>query len=126
MSAYGYKSDEFDLIINIEKEQLDVDLAIPLGLVINELLTNSFKYAYENVERPLLKIDLKMDEGLTLEVQDNGPGIDMERWQKAKDSFGKKLIAGLTKQIGGTFQLENQNGSYFKLEIPKEKLKMAA
>ncbi len=126
MSAYGYKSDEFDLKINIEKEQLDVDLAIPLGLIINELLTNSFKYAYENVERPLLKIDLKMDKGLTLEVQDNGPGIDMERWQKAKDSFGKKLIAGLTKQIGGTFQLENQNGSYFKLQIPREKLKMAA
>jgi two-component sensor histidine kinase len=126
MSAYGYKSDEFDLIINIEKEQLDVDLAIPLGLIINELLTNSFKYAYENVKRPLLKIDLKMDRGLTLEVQDNGPGIDMEHWQKAKDSFGKKLIAGLTKQIGGTFQLDNQNGSYFKIQIPQEKLKMAA
>ncbi len=126
MSAYGYKSDEFDLKINVEKEQLDVDLAIPMGLIINELLTNSFKYAYENVERPFLKIDLKMGKGLMLEVQDNGPGIDMERWQKAKDSFGKKLIAGLTKQIGGTFQLENQNGSYFKLEIPQEKLKMAA
>ena len=126
MSAYGYNPEEFDLKINVEKEQLDVDLAIPMGLIINELLTNSFKYAYENVERPLLKIDLKMDKGLTLEVQDNGPGIDMERWQKAKDSFGKKLIAGLTKQIGGTFQLENQNGSYFKLQIPKEKLKTAA
>jgi two-component sensor histidine kinase len=67
-----------------------------------------------------------MDRGLTLEVQDNGPGIDMEHWQKAKDSFGKKLIAGLTKQIGGTFQLDNQNGSYFKIQIPQEKLKMAA
>ena len=126
MSAYGFQSEEFDLEINIEKEQLDVDLAIPMGLIINELLTNSFKYAYQNVERPLLKIDLKMNEGLTLEVQDNGPGIDMERWQKAKDSFGKKLIAGLTKQIGGTFHLEHHKGSYFKLEIPQEKLKMAA
>jgi two-component sensor histidine kinase len=126
MNAYGYKPEDFDLKINVEKEQLDVDLAIPMGLIINELLTNSFKYAYEKVERPLLKIDLKMVKGLTLEVQDNGPGIDMEHWQKAKDSFGKKLIVGLTKQIGGTFQLENQNGSYFKLQIPQEKLKIAA
>jgi two-component sensor histidine kinase len=126
MSAYGYTPDQFDLGINIEKEQLDVDLAIPLGLIINELLTNSFKYAYQKVERPALLISLKTNNGLTLEVQDNGPGIDLERWQKAKDSFGKKLIAGLTKQIGGTFTMENKEGSYFKLQIPQEKLKMAA
>jgi two-component sensor histidine kinase len=126
MSAYGHSPDDFDLKIVVEKEQLDVDLAIPLGLIINELLTNSFKYAYEKVERPSLFISLKTNNGLTLEVQDNGPGIDMERWQKAKDSFGKKLIAGLSKQIGGTYELENKEGSYFKLQIPQDKLKMAA
>jgi two-component sensor histidine kinase len=126
MSAYGHTPDDFDLKIEVEKEQLDVDLAIPLGLIINELLTNSFKYAYQKVERPALLISLKTNNGLTLEVQDNGPGIDMERWQKAKDSFGKKLIAGLSKQIEGTFALENREGSYFKLQIPQEKLKMAA
>jgi two-component sensor histidine kinase len=126
MSAYGHTPDDFDLKIEVEKEQLDVDLAIPLGLIINELLTNSFKYAYGKIERPSLQISLKKNNGLTLEVQDNGPGIDMERWQKAKDSFGKKLIAGLSKQIGGTFALENREGSYFKLQIPQEKLKMAA
>jgi two-component sensor histidine kinase len=126
MSAYGHTPDEFDLKIEVEKEQLDVDLAIPLGLIINELLTNSFKYAYVKIERPSLQISLKKNNGLTLEVQDNGPGIDMERWQKAKDSFGKKLIAGLSKQIGGAFEIENREGSYFKLQIPQEKLKMAA
>jgi two-component sensor histidine kinase len=126
MSAYGHTPDDFDLKIEVEKEQLDVDLAIPLGLIINELLTNSFKYAYQEVERPALLISLKPNHGLTLEVQDNGPGIDMERWQKAKDSFGKKLIAGLSKQIGGTFALENREGSYFRLQIPQEKLKIAA
>ncbi len=126
MSAYGHTPDDFDLRIIVEKEPLDVDLAIPLGLIINELLTNSFKYAYQEIERPSLIISLKTNNGLTLEVQDNGPGIDMERWQKAKDSFGKKLIAGLSKQIGGTFELENRGGSYFKLQIPQEKLKIVA
>jgi two-component sensor histidine kinase len=53
-------------------------------------------------------------------------GIDLVRWQKAKDSFGKKLIAGLSKQIGGQFTMENDNGAKFKLVIPFEKLKIAA
>jgi two-component sensor histidine kinase len=126
MSAYGYHSDDFDLQLNIEREELDVDLAIPLGLIINELLTNSFKYAYVKTEHPALKITLKNNAGLSLEIQDNGVGIDIERWQKAKDSFGKKLIAGLTSQIGGKFTIENNKGTIFKLHIPQEKTKMIA
>jgi two-component sensor histidine kinase len=126
MHAYGYNLEQFDLELYVEQEELDVDTAMPIGLIINELLTNSFKYAYANTAQPLLKISLKNQDGLTLEVQDNGPGIDMEDWQKAKDSFGKKLITGLTKQIGGTMMIENREGSYFCLHIPKEKLKIAA
>jgi two-component sensor histidine kinase len=126
MNAYGYAPDNFDLNLTIEQEFLDVDTAMPIGLIINELLTNSFKYAYENVAHPSLKITLKMDNNLQLDVQDNGKGIDLERWKKAKDSFGKKLIAGLSKQIGGQFTMENNNGAHFKLVVPLEKLKMAA
>lgn len=126
MSAYGFEPEKFNLIIQIEKEMLDVDSAIPIGLIINELLTNSFKYAYKDIDQPLLKITLKQDNGLTLEVSDNGPGVDMERWKKAKDSFGKKLIAGLTKQIGGTFEMENNFGSHFRLHLPQEKMKFVA
>ena len=126
MNAYGYAPDNFDLKLNIEHEFLDVDTAMPIGLILNELLTNSFKYAFNLVEKPCLVINLKLNNQLTLEVQDNGKGIDLDRWQKAKDSFGKKLIAGLTKQIGGQFTMENDNGAKFKLIIPMEKLKIAA
>ncbi len=126
MHAYGYAPDNFDLRLTVEQEFLDVDVAMPMGLIINELLTNSFKYAYENIEKPSLTIALKMNNGLTLDVQDNGVGIDLERWKQAKDSFGKKLIGGLSKQIGGNFTMENNNGAHFKLTIPLEKLKMVA
>ncbi len=117
MNAYGFESNEFDLNISVEKEEMDVDLAIPLGLIINELLTNSFKYAYINIEKPALNISFKGAKDLSLEIKDNGIGIDLNRWNTAKDSFGKKMIAGLVKQIGGEFTIENDKGTVFRLQI---------
>lgn len=126
MSAYGYNCDNFDLDLDIENEELDVDLAMPLGLIINELLTNSFKYAYTKIQHPNLKISIKKNGGLTLEIQDNGIGINIDLWKKTSDSFGKKLITGLTLQLGGTYTIEKSNGTFFKLQIPIEKLKIAS
>ena len=78
MQAYGYQADAFRLQLDIDKQELDVDIAIPLGLIVNELVTNAFKYAYIHQQHPLLRIGLHRDKdpllsGLTLEVQDNGP-----------------------------------------------------
>jgi two-component sensor histidine kinase len=117
MAAYDFEPNKFDLNISVEKEELDVDLAIPLGLIINELLTNSFKYAYSTIEKPALNISLKGNKNLDLEIKDNGIGIDLNRWKTAKDSFGKKLISGLVNQIGGKFTIENDAGTVFKMKI---------
>ncbi|GAB2795694.1 hypothetical protein GCM10027275_46130 [Rhabdobacter roseus] len=119
MEAYGYRADQFDLDIRVEQQELDVDLAIPLGLIMNELLTNSFKYAYHQVPRPALRVALQRENGLTLEVQDNGPGLDLGSWQSEDDtSFGKQLIVSLSEQAGGTMRVENRQGAYFQLHIP--------
>ncbi|MVM35382.1 tetratricopeptide repeat protein [Spirosoma sp. HMF4905] len=127
MRAYDYPADEFDLQLNIELQELDVDMAMPLGLIVNELVTNAFKYAYDktNGKRPLLRIDLrsqsdKSQPGITLEVQDNGPGIDVSDWQQKgnKSSFGKRLIASLSEQLEGHFELLKQNGTLFRLHMP--------
>lgn len=127
MRAYDYSADEFDLQLNIELEELDVDMAMPLGLIVNELITNSFKYAYNKADRkrPLLRIDLRQQTdqaqaGITLEVQDNGPGIDISDWQQKgnKSSFGKRLIASLSEQLDGHFELLKQNGTLFRLHMP--------
>ena len=126
MNAYGYNYDNFDLDLDIENEELDVDLAMPLGLIIHELLTNSFKYAYTSIQQPNLKISIIKNGGLTLEIQDNGIGIDIDRWTRTSDTFGKKLITGLTLQLGGTYTIQKSNGTFFKLQIPKEKLKFTA
>ncbi|MFD2937676.1 tetratricopeptide repeat-containing sensor histidine kinase [Spirosoma flavum] len=128
MQAYDYDPSDFDLIIDVENQELDVDVAMPLGLIANELITNAFKYAYTNGQRPLLRIELQTQNGLTLEVQDNGPGIDLARWQErsSRDSFGKRLIASLSEQLEGEVELQQQNGALFRLRIPKTRLRTVA
>ena len=122
MKAYGYSADNFDLQVNVENPELDVDLAIPIGLIVNELVTNSMKYAYEGIKKPSLTINFKNTKNITLQVQDNGIGFDEKLMDKKINSFGKKLIAGLSKQVKGEFKFENQDGTHFELVI----LKMAA
>lgn len=132
MAAYGFEPDQFDLTIRVEDPEVDVDVAIPMGLILNELLTNAFKYAYSSNghriggrKRPALHIALHQTDGLTLEVQDNGPGLDLSQWHSpdAADapaeasSFGHQLIASLTEQIGGTLTVENRNGAYFQVMV---------
>jgi two-component sensor histidine kinase len=119
MRAYGYDADSFDLQIEAENPELDVDMAIPIGLIVNELITNSFKYAYEGIEHPSLIINFKNHKDITLQIQDNGIGIDESKMNKNTGSFGKKMITGLTKQINGKCKFENNKGTYFELVIPK-------
>ncbi|MGA0556905.1 histidine kinase dimerization/phosphoacceptor domain -containing protein [Larkinella sp. VNQ87] len=126
--AYGYDKRSFGRELQIEQEELDVDLSILLGLILNEILTNAFKYAFENVEQPFLRVRLAADEAsdkshllrpqLTLEVQDNGTGLDLRRWELPNSSFGKRLITSLSEQAGGKLEVSNRNGTYYRLVIP--------
>ncbi|QKZ15739.1 tetratricopeptide repeat protein [Spirosoma sp. KUDC1026] len=129
MRAYGYQANEFDLRMDITQQELDVDVAIPLGLIVNELVTNAFKYAYNTGKRPFLRISLlKADQSarptITLEVQDNGPGIEELDWQRrtTRTSFGKRLITSLTEQLEGKLELYKMNGALFRLYIPQSRL----
>ena len=126
MLAYGYAPDNFDLRLNIEQEELDVDLAIPVGLILNELLTNSFKYAYEHVQTPMLSVSLTGKHGVTLEIKDNGPGINELQWKQKGGSFGKRLIKNLSEQTGGEYHIGTDNGTCYKLHITEQMLRKVA
>jgi two-component sensor histidine kinase len=117
MNAYGFIEKDIEIITNIEYQELDIDVAIPIGLILNELLTNTFKYAFKNTKSPQLIINLLKIKGLVLEVKDNGIGIDMEQWRKKTGSFGKRLIMGLGEQLGGECTIENNNGTIYQLYI---------
>lgn len=121
VASFGYDRDGFDLAIVVEKELMDIDKALPTGLIINEMVTNSLKYAYQSVNRPALTIALKEDNGhIIVSVKDNGRGIDMEAWKQTSGSFGKQLITALCKQLRAKQSLVVDGGTEFTITIPAQ------
>jgi two-component sensor histidine kinase len=121
VSSYGYNRDDFDLYITIDKEMLDIDKALPIGLIINELVTNALKYAYSDVHRPSLYISLaEEDTKMVCTIKDNGTGIDEQQWKQKKNSFGKQLITALCKQLRAQQTLAVDEGTRFTITIPKQ------
>jgi two-component sensor histidine kinase len=121
LSSYGYERDGFDLTISAEKEMLDIDQALPIGLIINEMVTNALKYAYDGVDRPSLEIAMTEDhQQLVFQVKDNGCGMDESRWTQKSPSFGKQLIAALCRQLRAQQTLVVNGGVQFIITIPKQ------
>jgi two-component sensor histidine kinase len=117
--AYGFDEATFDLALTIDLPALDVERAVPLGLIINELITNAMKHAYARVPRPRLRVLLSAPSpaGLLLEVEDNGPGFAPGQWQAAEGSFGQQLILALSAQLGGQVLTDNRPGAFFRLVV---------
>jgi len=81
---------------------LDIDTAVPLGLILNELMTNSYKYAFINSGQGKIEINLLQKEGhYELTYKDSGPGLPKDMDLSALKSMGMQLIRNLSKQIGG-------------------------
>lgn len=83
-----------------------------IGLIVNELVTNSFKYAFAGIGNGLIKIGAKrsISGDYNLCASDNGVGMNM---QNNINHYGMKLIAGLCYELGGTFSFKNDNGTCF-------------
>lgn len=106
--------------IAIESLDLDVAQAIPLGLIINEAVTNSIKYAFPDQQHGNISISLSScnDRQYLLTIQDNGIGISAEN-QKKNNSFGMTLMQGLSQDLEGVFSIRNSNGTLLQLYVDK-------
>lgn len=122
VASYGYDRDGFDLQLDVQHEFLDIDKALPAGLIINELVTNALKYAYGKVERPLLNISLLNNAAndVIISIRDNGAGLDTAAWKQQRNSFGKQLITALCKQLRASQELEVKDGTHFTIIIPAQ------
>ncbi|UII26533.1 ATP-binding protein [Fulvivirga maritima] len=101
--CYSYGS-ELRPQFNITNVSIDIDTAIPLALIVNELVTNALKYAFEGIKNPQLCISLRQTDQLILEITDNGKGIDINI--EETPSFGIKLVRSLVNQLNGSFELK--------------------
>ncbi|WP_167286076.1 tetratricopeptide repeat-containing sensor histidine kinase [Paraflavitalea devenefica] len=121
LASYGFDRDHFDLQIRIDREMMDIDKALPIGLIINEMITNSLKYAYRDIQHPSLLISLTEDtSNMVFLIRDNGIGINEETWKQKSNSFGKQLIGALCKQMRAKQTLVIDGGTAFTITIPRE------
>jgi PAS domain S-box-containing protein len=122
VQTYCKNRSTVGLDININDVFLSIDKAIPCGLIINELLTNSLKYAFPNINNGKINIELKSFKGTGkskdsyhLCVSDNGIGIPADFDYNKTNSLGIKLVNNLTNQLDGVLEIENGNGTLFKI-----------
>ena len=108
---------------NIKKElesiDLDITKTIPVGLIINEIVTNSLKHGFKNSNNtPEIAVKLRSSNGwIYIDIKDNGTGFP-EKIEKNQNSLGISLMESLTEQIDGKIELTSDSGALVKLSFP--------
>ena len=121
----SYLSDSFNtgqrirFEFDIEPLEMDVSQAVPLGLILNEAITNSIKYAFPKNTEGLIKVTLLQTSAdhYLLSISDNGVGIPFGFDIKKSGSLGMSLMKGLSEDLGGVFSIENHNGTTIKISF---------
>jgi two-component sensor histidine kinase len=115
--SYGANLEHVDLKVDVDGIFLDIDTAIACGLIVNELICNSLKYAFPDggVGEVCVEIHSDPKNQLTMIVSDNGVGIpkDIDIWNTG--SLGLQLVNALTRQLEGSLELCGDGGTEFKL-----------
>lgn len=117
-----YLRDSYDLqsniLFNLEIAPvlIDTSIAIPIGLIINEAVTNAVKYAFINQDHGQITIKLhEENEKIVVVVSDDGVGINLELLDKTTQSMGLRLMKGLCADIGGKIVFNNKQGTEIRL-----------
>jgi PAS domain S-box-containing protein len=123
MSSYSLDSAKIKLVTDIDDVSLGIDVAISLGLIINELLSNSFKYAFPGGTIGEIKIFFKPNDinNSTLIIKDNGIGFPKDVNFRQTESLGLQLVNTLVDQLEGTIELETHDGTEFIIMLPNIK-----
>ncbi|WP_445664331.1 PAS domain-containing sensor histidine kinase [Fodinibius sp. AD559] len=105
---------------NIEDIGLDMDQAIPLGLIVNELVSNTYKHAFEGQQQGLVSIHLESEgDTMYLRVTDNGKGLPEDFTMQQNNSLGMNLIQTLAHQLEGQLEYQNtEHGCEFTVTAP--------
>jgi PAS domain S-box-containing protein len=125
--SYRIQPDAVKIKVDVDNVSLPIDTAVPCGLIINELASNSLKYAFPADTKGEVNITFGMvDEQYVLRVSDTGiglpPGFDPEKGK----SLGMKLVRMLTTQLCGEIECRNGVGTTFRIAFPKEKGELRA
>ena len=116
-SAKTLAPNAIDTELAVEHIQLPIDSAVPIGLMLNELITNSVKYGRPSEATQTLRVEFaRAANQIEIVVKDNGPGFDLSETRKRASGIG--LVRGLLRQLGGSIRVERENGARCVVSFP--------
>ena len=119
MRSWRLPGQQVSLNWEIEEIEADTRLTIPLAIILNEWITNAFKYAFPAGRPGVIEINIRQaDASLIISVSDNGVGIPEQVDNYQGGSFGMRLVSLLCSQLQGNLDLTRNNGTTFNLTIP--------
>lgn len=125
--SYGVNIDRIALNMDIEDGRLSIDSAVPCGLIVNELLSNSLKHAFPDKEKGSINIAFHPAEGgwFELRVSDDGAGLPNELDFRQTKTLGLQLVNALVKQLNGSIELNGRAGTEFSIRFKEAGVKHA-
>ena len=116
VAGYPLANTKLNLDLDIEELKMDIDTVVPLGLISNELITNSLKYAFTNSRMGNLHFSIKEEgDNIKLSVKDDGIGISFTEFPNKINSMGYKLIQSFAKKIKADIIIDNSKGTSISL-----------
>ena len=117
--SYGDKTDRIKLNVDTNQISLDMDTAMPCGLLVNEIVSNAYKYAFPGAGTGEIDISMrKVDHEVVLVIRDTGIGLPSGFNIENAESLGMQLIQALTNQIDGRLSVSGDGGSSFEVIFP--------
>jgi len=116
--SYNIQTGKIKLLKELQPMTLDVDVVVPLGLILNELITNSLKYAFPDGRNGMIKIIIKEEaDKLKLAVYDNGVGSILTNEFNNEHTFGYKMIRAFLQKLKGEMNIYSEDGTKVDIEI---------
>ena len=108
--SYLIDDEKIELLLDIQDLTLDVDTMIPLGLLVNELISNALKHAFTNRDHGQLEVSLhELNDQLYLSIKDNGIGV-ADPFTIQEKSFGYSLVQSFSRRLDADLNIQSKNG----------------
>lgn len=118
IQSFNSKAKHVHIVRKLQTVVLDVTIAIPMALIVNELITNAFKHAFAEGEKGEIRVELEEKEGkVILRISDNGKGFDPKKI--VKSSVGLDILDALIDQINAKMHFRSDKGSSYEISLNK-------